>query len=88
MGDKKPKKNSSGNSDAHKAKVAKDIANKPIIPPPGGAKPKKKNQATSLSEKVSKHGRSVVMSTADLLFQTFLSVGIFALFRWAKRLRD
>jgi len=41
MGDKKPKKNSSGNSDAHKAKVAKDIANKPIIPPPGGAKPKK-----------------------------------------------
>ena len=33
MGDKKPKKNSSGNSDAHKAKQAKDTANRPIMPP-------------------------------------------------------
>lgn len=30
MGDKKPKKNSSGNSDAHKAKLAKDIRNRPL----------------------------------------------------------
>lgn len=29
MGDKKPKKNSSGNSDAHKAKQAKHQADRP-----------------------------------------------------------
>lgn len=33
MGDKKPKKNSSGNSDAHKAKTAKDKANRPLTGP-------------------------------------------------------
>lgn len=33
MGDKKPKKTSSGNSDAHKAKVAKTQADRPPIPP-------------------------------------------------------
>ncbi len=42
MGDKKPKKNSSGNSDAHKAKVAKDEANKPLLAPKTGQKDKKK----------------------------------------------
>ncbi len=30
MGDKKPKKNSSGNSDAHKAKQMKDQAARPM----------------------------------------------------------
>ncbi len=33
MGDRKPKKNSSGNSDAHKAKQVKDAANRPPQPP-------------------------------------------------------
>lgn len=33
MGDRKPKKNSSGNSDAHKAKLSKDQANRPPTPP-------------------------------------------------------
>lgn len=33
MGDKKPKKNSSGSGDAHKAKLAKDLASKPPTPP-------------------------------------------------------
>jgi len=42
MGDKKPKKKSSGSGDAHKAKIAKDVGTKPIVPPPGGAKPKPK----------------------------------------------
>jgi hypothetical protein len=32
MGDKKPKKTSSGNSDAHKAKLAKDQLERPPIP--------------------------------------------------------
>ena len=32
MGDRKPKKNSSGNSDAHKAKQANDQANRPMMP--------------------------------------------------------
>lgn len=35
MGDKKPKKNSSGNSDAHKAKQAKNLAERPPTPPKG-----------------------------------------------------
>lgn len=42
MGDKKPKKNSSGNSDAHKAKLAKNEANRPPMPPKGNDKGKKK----------------------------------------------
>jgi hypothetical protein len=33
MGDRKPKKTSSGNSDAHKAKLAKNLADKPLIDP-------------------------------------------------------
>jgi hypothetical protein len=33
MGDKKPKKNSSGNSDAHKAKEAKHAANRDPVRP-------------------------------------------------------
>lgn len=33
MGDKKPKKNSSGNSDAHKAKEAKGAANRDAVRP-------------------------------------------------------
>jgi hypothetical protein len=32
MGDRKPKKNSSGNSDAHKAKKAKSDADRPPRP--------------------------------------------------------
>ena len=35
MGDKKPKKNSSGNSDAHKAKIAKDNATRDAARPKG-----------------------------------------------------
>lgn len=31
MGDRKPKKNSSGNADAHKAKKAKDQSARPIL---------------------------------------------------------
>jgi hypothetical protein len=42
MGDRKPKKNSSGNSDAHKAKLAKHQAERPPEAPRPGAKPKKK----------------------------------------------
>jgi hypothetical protein len=34
MGDRKPKKPSSGNSDAHKAKAAKVLAQQPVIPTP------------------------------------------------------
>jgi hypothetical protein len=41
MGDKKPKKNSSGNSDKHKAKQAKDTAARPPTPP--GSSDKKKS---------------------------------------------
>lgn len=33
MGDRKPKKNSSGNSDAHKAKKAKVLAEQPLVDP-------------------------------------------------------
>lgn len=33
MGDKKPKKNSSGNADAYKAKKAKSQAERPPTPP-------------------------------------------------------
>lgn len=39
MGDKKPKKTSSGNSDAHKAKLAKNVADRPPMP---AREPKKK----------------------------------------------
>ena len=35
MGDRKPKKNSSGNADAHKATKAKNIASKDAVPPKG-----------------------------------------------------
>lgn len=35
MGDRKPKKNSSGNSDAHKAKQVKDDAARPATPAKG-----------------------------------------------------
>ena len=42
MGDKKPKKNSSGNADAHKAKQNKDqVARPPSAPGSGGDKKKK-----------------------------------------------
>jgi hypothetical protein len=44
MGDRKPKKNSSGNSDAHKAKKAKDIAARPITGPPAADKSKSKKK--------------------------------------------
>lgn len=40
MGDKKPKKNSSGNADKHKAKSNKDAASREPIPPKG-IEPKK-----------------------------------------------
>ena len=40
MGDRKPKKNSSGNSNAHKSKVAKDIAERPAVKPTGDNKSK------------------------------------------------
>lgn len=33
MGDRKPKKNSSGNSDKYKAKLANDLKNRPVIKP-------------------------------------------------------
>lgn len=33
MGDRKPKKNSSGNSDSHKAKQAKHSADRPPLAP-------------------------------------------------------
>lgn len=33
MGDRKPKKNSSGSGDAHKAKQAKHQADRPPVPP-------------------------------------------------------
>lgn len=41
MGDRKPKKNSSGNSDAHKAKKAKHQADRPPTPPKSGDTKKK-----------------------------------------------
>jgi hypothetical protein len=44
MGDKKPKKNSSGSADKHKAQEAKGAANRPASPPKadGGKKDKRK----------------------------------------------
>jgi hypothetical protein len=42
MGDRKPKRNSSGNSDAHKAKQDKNAANRPAVAPRADDKPKKK----------------------------------------------
>ncbi len=42
MGDKKPKKNSSGNSDAHKAKLTKSQADRPPVAPRASDKDKKK----------------------------------------------
>ncbi len=33
MGDRKPKKTSSGNSEAHKAKQTKDQADRPLLSP-------------------------------------------------------
>jgi hypothetical protein len=42
MGDKKPKKNSSGSADKHKAKLAKDQAAKPATPPGDANKKGKK----------------------------------------------
>ena len=41
MGDRKPKKNSSGSGDAHKAKQVKDAAARPPEKPSGTDKPKK-----------------------------------------------
>ena len=42
MGDKKPKKNSSGSSDAHKAKQVKDAASRPPEAPRADGNKKKK----------------------------------------------
>jgi hypothetical protein len=42
MGDKKPKKNSSGSNDAFKAKAAKSQAAKFAVPKADEGKPKKK----------------------------------------------
>jgi hypothetical protein len=42
MGDKKPKKNSSGNSDAHKDKLAKQKADRPMLSPKDDKAKKKK----------------------------------------------
>jgi hypothetical protein len=42
MGDRKPKKNSSGSGDAHKAKQAKDQAERPPSAARGDDKGKKK----------------------------------------------
>jgi hypothetical protein len=42
MGDRKPKKNSSGNSDAHKAKQSSDQANRPMMPKDAKDQGKKK----------------------------------------------
>jgi hypothetical protein len=42
MGDRKPKKNSSGSSDAHKAKQAKHQAERPPTAPKSSDKGKKK----------------------------------------------
>lgn len=44
MGDRKPKKNSSGNSDAHKAKQGKHQADRPPIAPRGDEKGKGKKK--------------------------------------------
>jgi hypothetical protein len=42
MGDRKPKKTSSGKSDAHKAKLAKHVADRP--PTPANAPAKKRDK--------------------------------------------
>jgi hypothetical protein len=42
MGDKKPKKTSSGSGDKHKAKLAKDQAARPPTPPSDAGKKGKK----------------------------------------------
>jgi hypothetical protein len=42
MGDRKPKKNSSGSGDAHKAKLAKDQVARPPIAPRADDQNKKK----------------------------------------------
>jgi hypothetical protein len=44
MGDRKPKKNSSGNSDAHEAKKTKDAADRPMTGPPAPDKLKGKKK--------------------------------------------
>ncbi len=44
MGDRKPKKNSSGNSDAHKAKKSKDAVDRPMTGPPPADKLKGKKK--------------------------------------------
>ncbi len=44
MGDRKPKKNSSGNSDAHKSKRAKNLAERPPTAPSAADKPKQKKK--------------------------------------------
>ena len=44
MGDRKPKKNSSGNSDAHKDKKTKDAADRPMTGPPAPDKLKGKKK--------------------------------------------
>lgn len=42
MGDRKPKKNSSGNNDAHKSKLSKDQAERPAVRPMDDKNKKKK----------------------------------------------
>jgi hypothetical protein len=42
MGDRKPKKNSSGNADAYKAKKEKDVSERPPTPPKNSLDKKKK----------------------------------------------
>ena len=44
MGDRKPKKNSSGNSDAHKAKKLKDVTLQPAAEPLADPKAKGKKK--------------------------------------------
>lgn len=44
MGDRKPKKNSSGNSDAHKAKKAQHQADRPPEAPKSGSSDKGKKK--------------------------------------------
>lgn len=44
MGDRKPKKNSSGNSDAHKARKDQHAANRPAVAPRADDKGKGKKK--------------------------------------------
>jgi len=44
MGDKKPKKTSSGSSDAHKSKMAKNQASRDAVKPSAEIKPKGKKK--------------------------------------------